>query len=197
MRASGKSVAVVVAAEATGHSCINGSCKRYFFKIPGPLGVQPVSHSVQRVLPFTSEQVFDIVADVDHYKEFLPFCKDSKVVKKISQTSFEADVTVGFGVFVGKYRSRVNLSRPDRIEVKAIDNALFEFLDSFWRFEMVENSRGDSGCRVSFKINFKASSPLHAQALNFLFSEIAEQQLKAFEKRCHKLCPSLLVPKKT
>jgi ribosome-associated toxin RatA of RatAB toxin-antitoxin module len=173
-------------------SVCRGCPTRGFLKIPSPITIQPVVHSVQRVIPFTSEQVFDVVADVDNYKQFLPFCQSSKVVRRISPTQFEADVTVGFGVFIGKYRSRVTLNRPQQITVKAIDSDLFEFLDSTWRFEDVRNARGDTGCKISFRINFKASSPIHAQALNFLFSEIAEQQLKAFEKRCHQLCVSTI-----
>jgi coenzyme Q-binding protein COQ10 len=144
----------------------------------------PFVHSATRIVPFTSEQVFDVVANVDAYEEFLPFCQESRIVlrRKLGE-DFEADVTIGFGMFSGTYRSRVLATRPSSIDIRAIHSSLFDFLESSWRFEDVANSSS----KVSFKIEFQASSILHAHALNKVFPDIADQQLKAFENRCWKL----------
>lgn len=55
-------------------------------------------HRERRVVPFTPEQFFDVVADVDSYKKFVPFCVDSRVVRRINQNIMDADMSVGFKV---------------------------------------------------------------------------------------------------
>jgi coenzyme Q-binding protein COQ10 len=145
--------------------------------------VTPVAHKAERVVPFSAEQVFDVVANVNAYKEFLPFCQDSRILAiSKSEREFDADVTVGIGFLTGTYRSRVITQRPHSIDIKAIHSSLFEFLVSSWRFANL-----DQGCKVSFNIQFKAASIVHAQALNKIFPDIANQQLKAFEQRCQEL----------
>lgn len=49
-------------------------------------------------MPYTPEQFFEVVADVDSYKEFVPFCVDSRVVKVIDEGTMEAEMSVGFKV---------------------------------------------------------------------------------------------------
>jgi coenzyme Q-binding protein COQ10 len=141
-----------------------------------------ISHSAQKVVHFSPEKVFDVVADVNSYKEFLPFCMDSTITSVNRESAFEADLTVGFGVLSGSYSSIVKLKRPHSIVIKAVRSSLFEFLESHWQFDGV--STHQEMCKVSFQINLKAASFFHTQTLSKIFPEIANKQLIAFEKRC-------------
>jgi len=68
------------------------------------------THRERRVVPYTPEQFFDVVADVDNYKKFVPFCVDSRVVKVIDEGTMEADMSVGFKVKRDRER------KPIRVE---------------------------------------------------------------------------------
>ena len=56
------------------------------------------THRERRLVPYSPEQFFDVVADVDSYKKFVPFCVDSRVVKVIDEGTMEAEMSVGFKV---------------------------------------------------------------------------------------------------
>ncbi len=64
------------------------------------------THRERRVVPYTAEQFFDVVADVDNYKKFVPFCVDSRVVKVIDEGTMEAEMSVGFKVSRDKEKRR-------------------------------------------------------------------------------------------
>lgn len=141
-----------------------------------------VNHSITRNLPFSARQVFDVVSDVDKYAEFLPFCQQTRVIRRLSGEKFEADMTIGFRIFTETYRSLVVLEPCRRIKISAIDSNLFEYLHSIWNFADLATEK--SSCKVEFSVEFKVASPVHSQAVKFFFADIAERQLVAFEKRC-------------
>ena len=164
----------------------------------------------------TPSQLFAIVADVNKYHEFLPFCRRSRVTNRIDKDRFEAELEIGFKVFNEKYTSKVTLDAPRKVvaEDKSHEEdgggTLFEKMRTVWRFRELEEEEeeeedvdSDSGKEnddaslkenkpvvstvVDFEIAFKVKSSTHAAALSVFFEDVANTQIQAFEKRCRSL----------
>ncbi|CAM9752482.1 unnamed protein product, partial [Laminaria digitata] len=142
------------------------------------------AHREKRVVPYSPEQFFAVVADVKSYKKFVPFCVDSRVVRVIDDNTMEADMSVGFKLFTETYTSRVVVRKPSEVAVKAIDSRLFSSLDSTWRFRP---GKAANTTLVDFSVEFEVKNLLAAQAMDVFFEEVALQQVKAFERRCRHL----------
>lgn len=139
-----------------------------------------------QVVPFSAEEFYQVVADVDKYDEFVPFCTASRIVSKklgSNPVEFDAELSVGFKLFTEKYISRVTAIPPSSIDVCAIKSPTFKHLRSSWKFY----PRGENSCQVHFKLDFAVKSMLHAQAMNMFLHEVAQYQIKAFQKRCQKV----------
>ena len=150
-------------------------------------------------------ELFAIVADVNKYHEFLPFCRRSKVTHEIDKDRFEAELEIGFKVFNERYTSRVTLDRPRKVVAEDKSNeedgggALFEKMKTVWRFRELEEEEEEDvndvenrkkknvSTVVDFEIAFKVKSSAHAAALSVFFEDVANTQIQAFEKRCRSL----------
>ena len=134
------------------------------------------THAERRVLPYSPEQLYDLVADVGRYPEFLPWCVAAKVV---SQTEHElhADLTIGFGPFRESFRSKVTLNRPHQIRV-AYERGPFHHLNNTWTFDP-----DPKGCRVSFWVDFEFRSRFLQAAIGTVFNEAVRRMVNAFLKR--------------
>jgi coenzyme Q-binding protein COQ10 len=150
-------------------------------------------------------ELFAIVADVNKYHEFLPFCRRSKVTHEIDTERFEAELEIGFKVFNERYTSRVTLDRPRKVVAEDKSNeedgggALFEKMKTVWRFRELEEEEEEDvndvenrkkknvSTVVDFEIAFKVKSSAHAAALSVFFEDVANTQIQAFEKRCRSL----------
>ncbi|RQM27433.1 hypothetical protein B5M09_008756 [Aphanomyces astaci] len=159
--------------------------RRCFLTVPEFL--QPSSlrkeHREKKVVPFPCQAMFDVVANVDEYVTFLPFCVTSRVVSRPSSNSMEADLTVGFQIFTETYRSRVVLESPRRILIKSINSPTFKSIESEWTFRPVSTT----SCEVNFRVSFEVGSILHAHAMRLFFDDVARVQLNAFIGQASKL----------
>src|SRR3954462_10906770 len=90
-------------------------------------------HSETRHLPYTPEQLFDLVADVQRYDEFLPWVVAVRV-RSSSETETVADLVVGFNAFKERFTSRVVKQRPNRICVDYVEGPL-KYLHNEWEFD--------------------------------------------------------------
>ena len=133
-------------------------------------------HAERKLLPYSPEQMWDLVADVDCYPQFLPWCAGAKVRSR-SETELVADLTIGFGPFRESFTSRVTLDRPRRIEV-TYENGPFRYLNNQWTFEP-----DPKGCRVSFFVDFEFKSRLLQKAIGVVFNEAVRRMVNAFLKR--------------
>lgn len=134
------------------------------------------THAETKTVPFTPEQLFDLVADVDKYPQFLPWCVAAKV-KTRTATDEVADLTIGFGPFRESFTSRVILQRPDLIKVR-YENGPFRYLNNQWKF--TPDARG---CRVDFFVDFEFRSRLLQAAIGVVFNEAVRRMVNAFLKR--------------
>src|SRR5690349_19993552 len=99
------------------------------------------THGEQRVLPYKPELLFALVADIERYPEFLPWCVGARIHEKKPGLVI-ADLIIGFRVFRERVTSRVALDPPRRIDVTYTDGP-FKYLNNHWVFEAVPG-----GCRV-------------------------------------------------
>mmetsp|Transcript_14441 Transcript_14441/g.18932 ORF Transcript_14441/g.18932 Transcript_14441/m.18932 type:complete len:460 (-) Transcript_14441:227-1606(-) len=161
------------------------SQERLIFALPSfPTPQFGKAHNEERVIPFPKGQLFDVVADVDRYKEFLPFCVDSRVFPNKTTRTFEAELAVGFRAFTERYISRVTLDPPHSITTRAVNSPTFKRINSKWEF-FPGPSPGQT--LVKFRVEFEVESLVAAAAVNAFFIEVTNQQVQAFEKRCFQL----------
>ena len=129
---------------------------------------------------YTPEQLFDLVADVGKYPEFLPWCTGARV-RSHTGTELVADLTIGFGPFRESFTSRVTLERPTRIRV-SYENGPFRYLNNQWVFtQTVPGQPG--GTQVDFWVDFEFRNRLLQRAIGVVFSEAVKRMVSAFLKR--------------
>ena len=107
------------------------------------------THAERQVVPYTPEQLFDLVADVGSYPRFLPWCVASRIRTR-TDTELVADLTIGFGPFRESFTSRVTLDRPRRVTVK-YENGPFRYLNNQWDFTAARH-RHRSGVLRRFRV---------------------------------------------
>ena len=134
------------------------------------------THAEKRTLPYTPDQMFQLVADVGKYPEFLPWCVGARV-RTATETELVANLTIGFGPFRESFTNRVVLDRPHRCTVK-YENGPFRYLNNQWSFEP-----DPAGCRVSFFVEFEFRSKLLQAAIGVVFNEAVRRMVNAFLKR--------------
>lgn len=135
------------------------------------------THAEKRVLPFSPEQMFDLVADVERYPEFLPWCVAARV-RDHDGNAFIADMVIGFKMFRERFTTKDVLDRPRRIDVTYFEGP-FKHLNNHWVFE----SDGAGGCRIDFYIDFEFHSRLLQRVIGALFNEAVRILVSSFEKR--------------
>ena len=138
-------------------------------------------HRETRILPYTVEQVFDLVADVARYPEFLPWCVACRVRKRESANALTADLVVGFKMVREQFTSRVTLDRPSSILVEYLQGP-FEHLRNEWKFAAIPE-----GTKVEFFLTFEFRSKLLQKLIGVLFEEAVRRMVGAFETRAAQL----------
>ena len=139
-------------------------------------------HTEKRILPYTPEQIFDLVADVERYPEFLPWCVACRKTK-LFDDGFEADLAIGFKMVREKFTSRVILDHPNKVEVVYKDGP-FKNLSNTWHFD---KSSDDLGCEVNFHLELEFRSAVLQKLIGVLFAEAVRRMVSAFENRAAEL----------
>jgi coenzyme Q-binding protein COQ10 len=134
-------------------------------------------HAETRALPYTPEQMFDMVADVRRYPEFLPWVSAMRV-RQDSDTETVADMIVGFKGLRETFTSKVKKQRPETIHVEYVDGPL-KYLYNDWRFR--EDGKG--GCLVDFSVDFAFKNRMFEMLAGQVFSVALRKMIGAFETR--------------
>jgi coenzyme Q-binding protein COQ10 len=139
------------------------------------------THAERRHLPYRADQLFDLVADVERYPEFLPWCTGARIRER-TDTIITADLLIGFRMVRERFTSKVTLSRPDRIDV-AYSEGPFRYLDNHWKFE----PQADGSCIIDFYVDFEFRSRMLQRLIGVLFNEAVRRMVGAFEGRARQL----------
>ena len=138
-------------------------------------------HAERRVLPFTQQQVYDLVADIERYPEFLPWCLGARTRRRDGNVLL-SDMVIGFRMFRERFTSRVVLTPHSRIDVSYIDGPL-KYLRNRWEFVALP----DGTCRVDFHVEFEFRSRLLQRLIGALFHEAVRRMVVSFEARAANL----------
>lgn len=137
-------------------------------------------HAESRAVPYRDDQLFDLVADVAAYPQFLPWCVGARIRTR-TETELVADLTIGFGPFRESFTSRVTLDRPGHIRV-TYENGPFRYLKNEWRFVPTP-----AGCRVDFSVDFEFRSRLLQAAIGVVFDQAVRRMVAAFMTRARQV----------
>ncbi len=140
----------------------------------------PGIHEV-RQLPYSPEQMFDLVADVARYREFLPWVIATRV-RSDSETEMLADMVVGFKSIRESFTSRVTKDRPHEILVHYIDGPLSD-LDNRWLFRPY----GLESCEIEFFVDFTFKNRIFERIAGQYFDRAFRKMVAAFEERASQL----------
>ena len=138
-------------------------------------------HSETRRLPYTPEQMFDLVADVRRYAEFLPWVSAMRV-RQENETEALADMIVGFKGLRETFTSKVEKERPSRVHVDYIDGPL-RYLHNEWRFR----PDGEGGSLVDFSVDFAFKNRMFEMLAGQVFAAALMKMIGAFETRAAQL----------
>ena len=140
------------------------------------------THAEKRVLRYSRKQLFGLVADVENYPEFLPWCVGSRVRSRDGNV-IVADLVIGYKLFRERFVSKVTLDEPQRIDV-AYSDGPFKYLDNHWVFEEAPDGKS---CAIDFYVDFEFRSRLMQKLIGVVFNEAVKRMVQAFENRAHDL----------
>lgn len=137
-----------------------------------------LSHVEQKTLPYSCEQMFDLVAGVDKYSEFTPWCVASRINRWEGENVFYADLIVGYKFFREKFSSKVILDKPNEISIEYQQGPL-KNLTNHWVF-----SEGENGsCVIDFSVHFEFKNVAFQTLATMFFNEVVKRMIAAFEAR--------------
>ncbi|KAJ7498961.1 cyclase/dehydrase, partial [Mycena latifolia] len=159
----------------------------------------------QKSLPYTRQQLYQVVSDVGSYQHFIPFCSASRVLSATDETRvpilLDAELTVQFLAFKESYVSRVTCIPLESVEAVASSSTpLFKELTTTWHFKAipgtsaptstlvddlsVQRSPDSAATLVSLDLAFAFASPIHAAVSSSFFGQVSRLMVNAFEERC-------------
>ena len=139
------------------------------------------THKEIRSLPYTANQMYDLVADVVNYPEFLPWCAASRI-KTVTfdgpRDIMTVDLIISFKVFRERFTSKVVLHSDGLfVDTEYLDGP-FKYMKSTWQFVDVEG-----GCTVEFFVDFEFKNAILQRVIGLVFNEAMQRIVRAFEAR--------------
>ncbi|MBT6926362.1 MAG: type II toxin-antitoxin system RatA family toxin [Marinovum sp.] len=142
-------------------------------------------HSETRKLPYSADQMYDLVADISAYPQFLPWCSAARIRSRSIQgecETVEADLVISFKVFRESFASRVELwNMAKKIDTQYLEGP-FKHMKSSWEF--VDTL---SGCDVRFFVDFEFKNAILQSIIGVVFNEAMQRIVRAFESRAEML----------
>lgn len=140
------------------------------------------SHREQRILPYTADQLFLLVADIAKYPEFLPWCSSARIIRHEGEHVI-AELVIGYKMIRERFVSRVTLDRAKHaINVQYISGPLRN-LRNEWQFHTLPKKNKQPQTRVDFYVHFEFSNPILATMMNMFFDVAFRTMVTALEQR--------------
>jgi len=139
------------------------------------------AHTERQHLAYTAPQLFDLVADVERYPEFLPWMIEARIRHR-KDGMMLVDMTIAAGPLRKRFATAAVLHRPHRIEISSQD-PLFDRFEQRWTFEPA----ADGGTNVEYHVDFKFRSRVLQMLMGKSFAERAMATMSAFERQAHRL----------
>jgi coenzyme Q-binding protein COQ10 len=144
------------------------------------------THTEKRRMPYSADQMYALVADVESYSEFLPWCAASRIRQRRQAGAGEiidADLVISFRVFRESFGSRVTLNPEARsIDVEYLEGP-FRYLNNHWHFRPLSAAE----CEVDFFVDFEFRSRVLQSLIGVVFNEAMRRIVRAFEQRADDL----------
>ena len=139
------------------------------------------THSTESILPYTPKQLFDLVADIESYPKFIPWCEAARILENVNGIAL-ADLVIKFKGVGGKYTSRVFLDEDEKEISVELAQGPFKHLYQGWKFSQVAG-----GTRVEFDIDFALRSKIMEKIVDLMFLDACEKMMTAFTNRAKEL----------
>lgn len=141
------------------------------------------------------EQMFDVVADVRKYKEFVPWCTNSTLLysRQGPPDNEKYQMEIGFPPISERYTSNVTLVRPNLVKAVSTEGRLFNHLTTEWKFSPGLKNNAKS-CTLDFSVSFEFRNVLYTKMSQVFFDEVVRQMVNAFLKRANKMYGAPSIP---
>jgi len=131
--------------------------------------------------PYSCQQLFDLVMDVEHYPQFLPWCRASRILER-TEDKIVAELVISFKHITESYVSEIHWESPHSIDVKMVRGP-FERLENHWKF--IASPEG--GSRIHLNLTFQFRSRILDSIIGLLFARASAKMIDAFRKRAEVL----------
>lgn len=139
------------------------------------------THSESRIVPYSAMQLFNLVIDIEKYPDFLPWCINSRILNN-SKNDLDADITIGYKVFLETFSSHVHFTRFKEIEINYLKGPM-RHLHTKWMFKDINKNQ----CQIDFYIDFSLKTKLFERLVNQFFHKALITMVNAFERRATEL----------
>lgn len=139
------------------------------------------THSAECTLPYTPKQLFDLVADIESYPKFIPWCEAARIWDQ-QDNIILADLVIRFKGISGKYTSRVLLDENEHEISVELAQGPFKHLYQGWKFSKIAG-----GTNVEFDIDFAMRSIFMEKIVDLMFSDTCDKMMLAFKERAEEL----------
>lgn len=134
-----------------------------------------------RVVPFTCEQMYLLVDDIEKYDQYLPYCSKS-VEHYRDEDEVQATLEISAAGMSKSFTTSNRLQKNKMIEIRLVDGP-FKHLEGFWRFDQVESSH----CQISFDLEFEIAGKMLSMILGPVFEQVTNKMVDAFCTRAENL----------
>ena len=139
------------------------------------------THSEIRKVPYSAVQMYKLVADIERYPEFLPWCLACRIRER-QENKILADVVIGYKFFREQYSSQVTFTPFKRVDVKNEKGPL-RYLNNHWVFKEID----ENSCEIDFYVDFSFTNSFFQQAIELFFNKAVTVMINSFEKRAEEL----------